>query len=379
MLPEIVSLNTSPSLSVPWWKVIYDFSALTQWIDSSLHNVMSPFWTTITEMLIIGVLILLFYALVGLFLVYAERKVCAFMQNRLGPNRVGPFGIFQTIADLFKLLFKELIPIKNADGFLFNLAPFIVIIASFMAIAAIPFAKGPHAIDLNIGVLYVMAVSAMGVIGVLLAGWSSNNKYSLIGAMRSGAQIVSYELSVGLSLITIVILAGSMQLSVIVEAQRDGWFIFKGHFSAFIAFIIFLISSTAETNRGPFDLAEAESELTAGYHTEYSGIKFAFFFLAEYINMFIVASIAATVFLGGWMPFHVGQWAGFNHVMDFIPPFIWYIGKTFFVIFMMMWFKWTFPRLRIDQLLTLEWKYLLPINLFNVLIMAFLVLMGWHF
>lgn len=379
MLPEIVALNTSPTLSVPWWKVIYDFSALTQWIDSSLHNAMSPFWTTITEMLIIGILILLFYALVGLFLVYAERKVCAFMQNRLGPNRVGPFGIFQTIADLFKLLFKELIPIKNADGFLFNLAPFIVIIASFMAIAAIPFAKGLQAIDLNIGVLYVMAVSAMGVIGVLLAGWSSNNKYSLIGAMRSGAQIVSYELSVGLSIITIVILAGSMQLSVIVEAQRDGWFIFKGHISAFIAFIIFLISSTAETNRGPFDLAEAESELTAGYHTEYSGIKFAFFFLAEYINMFIVASIAATVFLGGWMPFHVGSWAGFNHIMDFIPPFVWYIGKTFFVIFMMMWFKWTFPRLRIDQLLTLEWKYLLPINLFNVLIMAFLVLMGWHF
>jgi len=377
MLFDIV--KSSPALSVPWWKVIYDFSSLTQWIDTSLHNAMSPFWTTITEMLIIGVLILLFYALVGLFLVYAERKVCAFMQNRLGPNRVGPFGIFQTIADLFKLLFKELIPIKNADGFLFNLAPFIVIIASFMAIAAIPFAKGLHAIDLNIGVLYVIAVSAMGVIGVLLAGWSSNNKYSLIGAMRSGAQIVSYELSVGLAIITIVIMAGSMQLSVIVEAQRDGWFIFKGHIPAFIAFIVFLISSTAETNRGPFDLAEAESELTAGYHTEYSGIKFAFFFLAEYINMFIVASIAATVFLGGWMPFHVGHWDGFNHIMDFIPPFIWYIGKTFFVIFLMMWFKWTFPRLRIDQLLTLEWKYLLPINLVNVLIMAFIVLMGWHF
>jgi NADH-quinone oxidoreductase subunit H len=379
MLPDIVAINTSASPTQPWWKVIYDFSSLTQWVDVSLRNSMPSFWATLTEMLIIGVLILLFYALVGLFLVYAERKVCAFMQNRLGPNRVGPFGIFQTIADLFKLLFKELIPIKNADGFLFNLAPFIVIIASFMAIAAIPFAKGLHAIDLNIGVLYVIAVSAMGVIGVLLAGWSSNNKYSLIGAMRSGAQIVSYELSVGLSIITIVILAGSMQLSVIVEAQRDGWFLFKGHISAIIAFIIFLISSTAETNRGPFDLAEAESELTAGYHTEYSGIKFAFFFLAEYINMFIVASIAATVFLGGWMPFHVGHWEAFNHIMDFIPPFIWYIGKTFFVIFLMMWFKWTFPRLRIDQLLTLEWKYLLPINLVNVLIMAFLVLMGWHF
>jgi NADH-quinone oxidoreductase subunit H len=379
MLFDNAAASTALSSPGPWWKVIYDFSSLTQSINTGLSNLMSPFWTTVTEMLIIGVLILLFYAVVGLFLVYAERKVCAFMQNRLGPNRIGPFGIFQTIADLVKLLFVELIRIKNADRFLFNLAPFIVIIAGFMALAAIPFANGLHAIDLNIGVLYVIAVSAMGVIGVLLAGWSSNNKYSLIGAMRSGAQIVSYELSVGLALITVVILAGSMQLSVIVEAQRDGWFIFKGHIPAFIAFIVFIVSSTAETNRGPFDLAEAESELTAGYHTEYSGIKFAFFFLAEYMNMFIVASIAATVFLGGWMPFHVSSWTGFNHFMDFIPPFVWYIGKTFFVIFIMMWFKWTFPRLRIDQLLTLEWKYLLPINLVNVLVMAFIVLMGWHF
>lgn len=358
---------------------MFDFSVVTKWIDTGLHNSMSPFWATVIEMLIAGVAILTFYALVGLFLVYAERKVCAFMQNRLGPNRVGPFGMFQTIADLIKLLFVELVPIKNADKFLFNLAPFIVITASFMAIAAIPFALGLHAIDLNIGVFYVIAVSAMGVIGVLLAGWSSNNKYSLIGAMRSGAQIVSYELSVGLSLITIVILAGSMQLSEIVSAQSTGWFIFKGHVPAFIAFIIFLIASTAETNRGPFDLAEAESELTAGYHTEYSGIKFAFFFLAEYMNMFIVASIAATVFLGGWMPLHIGQLEGFNRVMDFIPSFIWYLAKTFFVVFLMMWIKWTFPRLRIDQLLTLEWKYLLPINLVNVLIMALVVLMGWHF
>jgi NADH-quinone oxidoreductase subunit H len=379
MLPEIAANNSLTSLSEPWWKVIYDFTPLTKGIDASLRSALSPFWTTVSEMVIIGVLILLFYAMVGLFLVYAERKVCAFMQNRLGPNRVGPFGIFQTIADLIKLLFVELIPIKNADKFLFNLAPFIVIIASFMAIAAIPFAMGLQAIDLNIGVLYVIAVSSMGVIGVLLAGWSSNNKYSLIGAMRSGAQIVSYELSVGLALITVVILAGSMQLSEIVEAQRAGWFIWRGHIPAFIAFILFLISSTAETNRGPFDLAEAESELTAGYHTEYSGIKFAFFFLAEYINMFIVASIAATVFLGGWMPFHIPGWEGLNGVMDIIPPFLWYIGKTAFVIFMMMWFKWTFPRLRIDQLLTLEWKYLLPINLVNVLIMALIVLMGWHF
>jgi len=358
---------------------IYDFTSFNQWIDKFLYDNLPAFWALVVEMTIIGLAVLLFYALIGLFLVYAERKVCAFMQNRVGPNRVGPYGFFQTIADLFKLLMKELVYIKNADNLLFNIAPFIVICASFMAIAAIPFAKGLHAIDFDIGILYVIAVSSLGVVGILLAGWSSNNKYSLIGAMRSGAQIVSYELSVGLSLVTIIILAGTMQFSAIVEGQANGWFIFKGHIPAFIAFVVFLISSTAETNRGPFDLAEAESELTAGFHTEYSGIKFAFFFLAEYMNMFIVASIAATVFLGGWMPFHVGGWAGFNHIMDFIPPFIWYIGKTFFVIWVMMWFKWTFPRLRIDQLLTLEWKYLLPINLVNILIMAFIVLMGWHF
>jgi NADH-quinone oxidoreductase subunit H len=358
---------------------IYDFTAFNQAIDKALYAALPPVVALIVEMTIIGLVFLLFYAVVGLFLVYAERKVCAFMQNRVGPNRVGPYGMFQTIADFIKLLMKELITIKNSDKLLFNLAPFIVIIASFMAIAAIPFGKGLHAIDFDIGILYVIAVSSLGVVGVLLAGWSSNNKYSLIGAMRSGAQIISYELSVGLSLLTIIVLAGTMQFSQIVEGQANGWFIFTGHIPAFIAFILFLIASTAETNRGPFDLAEAESELTAGFHTEYSGIKFAFFFLAEYMNMFIVASIAATVFLGGWMPFHVGGWAGMNHVMDFIPPLVWYFGKTAFVIFLMMWFKWTFPRLRIDQLLNLEWKYLLPINLVNILVMAFIVLMGWHF
>jgi NADH-quinone oxidoreductase subunit H len=363
----------------PWWKIFYDFTLLTAPIDEWLKGSVSPFWTTVIEMTVVGIVFLLFYAVVGLFLVYAERKVCAFIQNRLGPNRIGPFGIFQTIADLVKLLFKEIIPIKNADSLLFNIAPYIVIIVNFMALAAIPYAKGLHAIDFNVGIFYILAVSSMSVVGVLLAGWSSNSKYSLIGAMRSGAQIVSYELSIGLALITIVILSGTMQLSEIVEAQRTGWFIFKGHIPAIIAFVIYIISSTAEINRGPFDMAEAESELTAGYHTEYSGIKFAFFYLAEYINMFIVASIAATMFLGGWMPLHIGSWEGFNLVMDFIPPFIWYIGKTFFIIWIIMLFKWTFPRLRIDQLLTLEWKYLLPINLVNVLLMSFIVLKGWHF
>jgi len=357
---------------------IYDFTSFTKWIDTALNNSMSAGWATLVELIIIGIVFIAFYAVVGLYLVYAERKVCALIQNRLGPNRVGPLGLFQTIADLIKLLMKELIEIKHADKFLFNLAPFIVIIASFMAIAAIPFAKGLHAIDFNIGIFYLFAVSSLGVIGILLSGWSSNSKYSLIGAIRSGAQVVSYELSVGLALLSVVIFSGTMQLSGIVESQANGWWIIKGHIPAIISFLIFLVASTAETNRGPFDLAEAESELTAGFHTEYSGIKFAFFFLAEYMNMFIVASIAATVFLGGWMPFHIEGWTGMNNVMDYIPPFVWYLGKTVFVILVIMWFKWTFPRLRIDQLLTLEWKYLLPINLINIVLISLVVLLGWY-
>jgi NADH-quinone oxidoreductase subunit H len=328
---------------------------------------------------LLGIAILGFYAVLGLYLVYAERKICARMQNRIGPNRVGPMGLFQTIADLIKLLMKELIYIRNADGILFNIAPFIVIVASIMAIGAIPFAKGLQAIDLNIGVLYILAISSMGVIGVLIAGWASNSKYSVIGAMRSGAQVISYELSVGLALLCMITFSGSMQLSEIISSQQDGWWIFKGHIPAIIAFIIYLIAGTAETNRGPFDLAEAESELTAGFHTEYSGIKFAFFFLAEYMNMFIIAAIATTVFLGGWLPFHIYNFSLFNNVMDLIPPIFWFFGKTAFVIYVMMWFKWTFPRLRIDQLLALEWKYLLPINLMNLILTSFLTLMQWHF
>ncbi len=356
----------------------YDFTPLTQSIHQGLIENVSPLLTTIIEWTIIGVLYLLFIAVFGLLLVYAERKVCAAFQQRLGPMRVGPWGIIQTIADFIKLLMKELITPKSVDKFLYNLAPFIVIIVPFLTISVIPFAPGLQALDFDIGVFFVTAVSSVGVIGVLLAGWASNNKYSLIGGMRSGAQIVSYELSVGMSLITMVILAGTMQVSEIVELQRGGWFLFKGHIPAFIAFTVFVIAGTAETNRGPFDLAEAESELTAGFHTEYSGIKFAFFFLAEYINLFIVAALATVVFLGGWMPFHFGGWEGFNNVMDFIPGIIWFFMKVFAIIFLIMWFKWTFPRLRIDQILTLEWKYLLPINLFNILLMATMVLLGWH-
>lgn len=301
------------------------------------------------------------------------------MQLRLGPNRVGPKGMFQTVADTLKLLVKEGLTPNGADKFLFNLAPFVVMIAAMLVLAPIAFAKDFVIWDINIGVLYVSAVSSIGVIGILMAGWASNNKYSLLGAMRSGAQIVSYELSAGLSILTIVIFSQDLSISAIIASQENGWWIFKGHIPAIIAFVIFIIAVTAETNRAPFDLAEAESELTAGFHTEYSGMKFALFFLAEYVNIFIVCAIGATLFLGGWMPFHIGTWDEFNRIMDYIPSSLWFMGKTFFLIFVIMWFRWTFPRLRIDQLLNLEWKYLLPISMVNLLLATLIAIQGWYF
>jgi NADH-quinone oxidoreductase subunit H len=331
------------------------------------------------ECVAIGLCILLMYAVLAVILIYMERKVCAFFQCRLGPNRVGKWGSIQVFADVIKMLIKEIIELKHADKFLYELAPFMVIIASVMAFSCIPINKGMEILDFNVGIFFLLAASSIGVVGILLAGWGSNNKFSLIGAMRSGAQIISYELSVGLSILTMVVLTGSMQFSEIVANQADGWFIFKGHISALIAFVIYLIAGNAETNRGPFDLPEAESELTAGYHTEYSGMHFGFFYLAEYLNMFIVASVATTIFLGGWMPFHVVGLDGFNAIMDYIPGFIWFFGKAFFVVFLLMWIKWTFPRLRIDQILSLEWKYLVPISLVNLIIMVLIVVFGLHF
>ena len=358
---------------------MFDFGSITTWFDNLLESVMPAWAATVIDCVIIGVVLLLVYDLLAIFYIFYERKLCAWFQCRLGPMRVGPWGILQVFADMFKILIKELIRLENIDRFLFALAPYLVIIASVVSFAVLPWGNGLQVIDFNIGVFFMIAASSLGVLGILLAGWSSNNKYTLIGAMRSGAQMISYELSVGLSIMTIVVLAGTMSVTELVAAQADGWFLFKGHISAVIAFIIYLIAATGETNRGPFDLPEAEHELTAGYHTEYSGIHFGFFYLAEYLNLFIVSGIASLMFLGGWMPLHIPGWDGFNMIMDYIPSVVWFLGKAFFISFIIIWFKWSFPRVRIDQLLALEWKYLMPIGLFNLILMTLLVVYGLHF
>ncbi|MBT8316777.1 MAG: NADH-quinone oxidoreductase subunit NuoH [Lutibacter sp.] len=341
--------------------------SITKNIHEWLFSIMPEGIASITEMVLIAVVYLAIFAVAGLYLVLLERKVAAWFQLRIGPNRVGWWGLLQTMADALKLVSKELTGTERADKFLYNLAPYFVIVSSLMALAVFPFSQEFHAFDINIGVLFLMAISSIGVIGILLGGWSSNNKFALIGAMRSGVQTISYELSVGLSLLTMVLVTGSLQLSEIIEVQKNGWLIVQGHIPAVIAFMIYMIAGTAETNRAPFDLVEAESELGAGFHTEYSGMKFAYFFLAEFINMFIIAAIAATIFFGGWLsPFGITESIPLLGV-------VWFLGKTLVIVFLMMWFRWTFPRLRIDQLLTLEWKYLLPLNLLNLILMALVV------
>jgi NADH-quinone oxidoreductase subunit H len=291
-------------------------------------------------------------ALIVMSQVWAERRIVGFMQGRLGPNRVGPAGLLQAIADAIKLLTKEALIPREADRISFFLAPLVVVVPSLMVWAVIPWGPGLNVADLNIGVLYILALGALPTIGILMAGWGSANKYALLGGMRAAAQLISYEIPMVLIMMVPVMLAGTMSLRGIVEEQTDLWFILALPIGP-ISLLLFLISGIAEVNRSPFDLPEAESEIVAGFHTEYSGMGFALFFLAEYANSFAVSALAATLFLGGWLG-------------PFLPPFIWFFLKAYLVFFVLVWVRSTLPRVRYDQLMRVAWKVALPAALFTV-------------
>jgi NADH-quinone oxidoreductase subunit H len=321
-----------------------------------------------------------FVSVSAFWLIWMERRVCARFQNRIGPNRVGPQGLLQTIADAVKLLQKEdLIP-TGADRLIFILAPFVCFAPVYMVLAVIPFDKGLSVTDLNIGMLYITAVSGMGVLSIVMAGWSSNNKYSLLGGLRSAAQIVSYELSPALVVLSVVLFTGTLSTQGIVEAQAHNWNIFAMGPMGLVGLLIYLTASTAEINRAPFDMPEAESELTAGFSTEYSGMRFSMFYLAEFINMFIVSALLAAMFLGGWQPIAIFGHRILENIPGTsvaIPGYVWFFLKTYAVIFVIMWFRWTFPRVRVDQLMKLEWKILLPISFVNLLAVAVFMAFNW--
>ncbi len=346
------------------------------WLEQYLYE---PWLVELVKMIVAAAALVGLVSFLGMALIYVERKVAGHIQQRLGPMRVGPHGIFQTIADTLKLLGKEEINPKDADLLIFNIAPLITFVASFICIGFVPFAPSMEAVRFNVGLVFLVGISSVGVLGILAAGWSSNNKWSMLGAMRAGAQIISYELSASLALLTVVLFVGSLDFEEIVRSQQNGWWIWRAPVVGLVGFVIYTIASTAECNRTPFDIVEGESELTAGFHTEYSGMKFAMFFLAEFVNVFIVCAVSATVFLGGWMPFHIGEFDALNRIFDLIPPWIWFFGKVSVLIFIVMWFRWTFPRLRVDQLMHFEWKFLMPLSFVNLAIATVVVLAGWYF
>jgi NADH-quinone oxidoreductase subunit H len=343
---------------------VYEIGMLIRGLLESLL----PLWLANLLMALIGAgVIITAISGVVILLVWLERKIIARMQDRIGPNRVGPFGLLQTVADAVKLLSKEDIIPARVDRVLFIIAPILVLAASLMAWAVIPWSPGVVPADINVGVLFLLAMGSMPVLGVIMAGWSSNNKYALLGGMRSAAQLISYEIPGVLAALVPVMLAGTMSLSGIVAAQEQSWalpnwwFVFTPW--GFIAFVIYIIAGIAETNRTPFDLIEAESELAAGFHTEYSGMRFALFFLAEYANVFAVSAIGSSLFLGGWagpLPF----------LPSFGPGIVWFLGKIFFLVFVFMWIRSTLPRMRYDQLMNFAWKRLLPLGLVDVGITA---------
>jgi len=350
--------------------------AVTAWLTGLLGN---PLLVDLAKMAVVAALLAGFVSALALALVWIERKVAAHVQQRLGPMRVGPHGLLQTLADGLKLMSKENITPLEADRFIFHLAPLLCFAATFVAMAFIPFAPAIQAVNFNVGLVFVLGIGSVGVLGIFAAGWASNNKWSLLGAMRAGAQIISYELSATLALISVIVFAGSLDFREIVASQAAGWWIWRAPVVGFVAFVIYGIASIAECNRTPFDLVEGESELTAGFHTEYASIRFAMFFLAEFVNIFLVCSISATVFLGGYMPLHIGNLEGFNRLADLIPPWGWFFAKTSALVLVFMWVRWTFPRLRVDQLMNFEWKFLLPLSLTTLAVASVLATAGWFF
>ena len=325
---------------------------------------------------LLKILIVLNAVLVAVtFMVLLERKVIAWVQVRLGPMRVGPYGVLQPVADVVKLMTKEDITPVKADRWVFTAAPMIALIPALLVFAVIPF--GPevslfgrdvalYITDINVGLLYIVSVASIGVYGIILAGWASNSKYPLLASLRASAQLISYEVAVTMTLVSMIVMAGTMSMVGIVNAQYNHgvWYLFAQP----LAFFIFFVGGLAETNRAPFDLPEAEQELTGGFHTEYSGMRFALFFLAEYANMIVVSSVATTLFLGGWLrPFPNVEWLSF---LDILPAWIWFLLKTFVWLYIFLWVRATLPRYRYDQLMRLGWKVLIPLAILNVVITA---------
>lgn len=345
-----------------------------EWARGMRERPRNPFWAEYVVWPLIQILIVLFIILTLVaYLVYVERKVSAFMQARLGPMRVGPWGLLQPAADGLKLLLKEdIIPIK-ADKTVFMIAPVISVVAALVVLAVIPWGPAWATIaNINIGLLFILAVSSVGVLGLVLAGWSSNSKYSLLGALRSSAQMVSYEIGMGLSIIGALMFAKTLSMSGIIEAQQADriWYVFFQP----LGFLIYMISALGETNRAPFDLPEAESELVAGYHTEYSGFRWALFFMAEYAAMIVTSAVAVTLFLGGWH--FPGLSLIKNQTAFVILSVVVFAAKIMILIYAYMWFRWTWPRYRYDQLMDIGWKWMIPAGLANIVLTGIFYVMA---
>jgi len=327
-----------------------------KWVEALMQGMKVPVLISDAVLVLLKITgVLLFVIINVLFLVYLERKIAAYIQVRVGPNRVGPKGLLQTVADIGKLMSKELIVPQKADKVVFILAPILIFVPCVLVFAVVPFGKGLIPVDLNVGLFYFFAVASLATVVFWMAGWSSNNKYALLGSMRVVAQMISYEVPMVLALLGVVMITGTLKMSEIVAAQEHAWFIFTQP----VAFLIYLVAATAECNRVPFDLMEGESEIIAGPYIEYSGMGFALFFLAEYTNLMLVSILATTLFLGGWLaPF---GWT-------FIPSWVWFILKVYLMIFIFMWLRWTYPRIRVDQLMSFGWKVLVPLSLANIFV-----------